>query len=245
MLELRGLPPGQGELSQSPYTLKSIAWLHAMGVEWQLNTYADVRKQPFGKLPVLVDGDTVISDSNEISRYLERKTGSQLDDGLSPIEARLSKALCRMAECHMYFLCVWNRWSSDANFAAIKPGLEKIAPFPMSKFLPSIIRRSALSQVTKQGLGGVSDAIRLVQMNENLDLIEEQLGDQEFLFGAKPRAADLSVGPMLLILLSCADLTPLRAALTDRPALVAYAARFKAQALPSKDALKLTAKPGA
>lgn len=245
MLELRGLPAGQGELSQSPFTLKSIAWLHALGVDWQLNTHVDIRKQPFGKLPVLVDGATVISDSSEISRYLEQKTGKHLDDGLSPIEARLSKALCRMAECHMYFLCVWNRWSSDENYAAIKPGLEKIAPFPMSKILPGIIRRSALSQVIKQGLGGVSDAIRLIQMNENLDLIEQQLADQDFLFGDVPRAADLSVAPMLLVILSCAAVTPLRSALADRPELVAYAARFKARALPSKDAINFTKKPGA
>ncbi len=238
MLVLRALPPGNGLPSQSPFVLKVMGYLHVLDLEWQIDTHADIRKQPAGKLPVLVDGDTVIPDSDAIARYVQDKAGRWLDDGLSVRDALLSHAMIRMAEEHLYFLAVWNRWAVDENFALLRPGLEKIAPFPMSKILPNIIRKGVVKMVAGQGIGRMSDAQRLQRFQADLDVIEQVLGDKDWLFdGTGPRCADLSIAPLIAVLNGSPADTALRRDLLARPRLLAYGERAMAQAFPAVDAL--------
>jgi len=238
MLILRAIGPGGGLPSQSPFVMKAMGYLHVLGLEWQVDTKADIRAQPNGKLPVLVDGDKVIPDSDAIARYVQENAGRWLDDGLSARDKALSHALVRMAEEHLYFLAVWNRWSVDENFAMIRADLEKIAPFPMSKILPKLIRKGVLKQAKAQGIGRMDDALRLERLRADLDALEQVLGDKDWLFdGDGPRCADLSVSPLIAAIVKSPADTPMRRALLARPRLVAYGERALAQAFPTPDAL--------
>ena len=237
MLKLRAFGPSDGLVSQSPFSIKAIGYLHLLDLDWQLDLKADIRKQPFGKFPVLVDGDTIVPDSGAIASYLEAKIGRSLNDGLSAADKALSHALIRMAEEHTYFIAVHNRWSNDQNFEIMRPSLAKIAPFPMSKILPGIIRKGVNKSVAGQGIGRMSDAVRLDRFNADLDAVAHQLGTKQWLFGDQPRAADLSVAPMLATVLACPAPTTIRQALSARTDLVDYAQRAMRDALPSVDAL--------
>ena len=238
MFILRAIGPGGGLPSQSPFVMKAMGYLHVLGLEWQVDANADIRKQPNGKLPVLVDGDKVIPDSDAIARYLQERAGRWLDDGLSNRDKMLSHALVRMAEEHFYFLAVWNRWSVDENFAAIKADLEKIAPFPMSKILPSVIRKGVLKLTRAQGIGRMSDQLRLDRLRADLDTLERVLGEKDWLFdGDAPRCADLSVSPVIAAIARSRADTPTRREVLARPSLVAYGERALAQAFPAPDAL--------
>lgn len=237
MLILRAMGPGQGLISNSPFSMKAMGYLHLLGFNWQLDTRADVRKQPAGKLPVLVDGDQVIPDSGAIARHLEAKAGRGLNDGLSEADKRLSHALLRMFEEHLYFIVVHNRWSEDANFAGLRPQLEKLAPFPMSKLLPGIIRKSVLKQVAAQGVGRMPDSERALRLAADLDAAQGQLGGQKYQFGDAPTAADMSLAPMLAVLVACKADTAVRRALDARPRLTEYTARAMNEAFPAHDAL--------
>ena len=238
MLILRAIGPGDGLPSQSPFVMKIMGYLHVLGLDWQVDTKADIRKQPNGKLPVLVDGDRVIPDSDAIARHLQDKAGRWLDDGLSPRDRAFSHTLVRMAEEHLYFLAVWNRWSVDENFAAIRTDLEKIAPWPMSRILPGIIRKGVLKQVRAQGVGRMSDGLRLTRFRADLDVVQQVLGDKDWLFdGDAPRCADLSVTPLIAALIRSPADTPMRRDLLTRPTLVAYGERALERAFPAADAL--------
>ncbi len=237
MLILRAIEPGDGVISQSPFSMKAMGYLHMLGLEWQLDIKADIRKQPNGKLPVLVDGPDVIADSGAIALHLEAKVGRSLNDGLDDGERMLSHAVRRMAEEHIYFIAVHNRWSEDENFALIRPSLEKLAPFPMLKILPGIIRKSVIKQVNAQGVGRMSDDLRVARLAADFGVLEFQLGEKPFLFGDRATAADLSVVPMLAVLLACPADTRIRRELTGRPKLVEYTNHAVKEAFPALDAL--------
>ena len=238
MLVLRAIGPGGGLPSQSPFVMKAMGYLHVLGFEWQVDTKADIRKQPNGKLPVLVDRDKVIPDSGAIARYLQEKAGRWLDDGLGGRDKMFSHALVRMAEEHLYFLVVWNRWSVDENFAVIRADLEKIAPFPMSKILPGVIRKGVIKLVKAQGIGRMSDALRLERFQADLDVLERALGGKDWLFdGDGPRTADLSVAPLIAALIKSTADTAMRRDIMARTTLVAYGERALAEAFPAPDAL--------
>lgn len=240
MLILRAFPPLNNLPSPSPFVLKTMGYLKLLELDWQLDIRADIRKQPSGKFPVLVDGDTIIPDSTAIATYLEKIAGRKLNDGLTDAEKTLSHALMRMAEQHLYFFVVYNRWSVDENFAQLLPQLQKLAPFPMSKILPGIIRNVTLKQVKAQGVGRMSPELRVARLAMDLGAIEHQLGGGPWLFGDTPHAADLSVAAMLVLLQACPADTDIRAEFLGRPNLVAYAERAMPALFPSRDDLVFT-----
>lgn len=235
MLILRALPGGDGLPSQSPFVLKSMGWLAVLGLDWQADYKADIRRQPNGKLPVLVDGDRIIPDSDAIAEYLQDKAGRHLDDGLSARDRALSQALIRMVEEHAYFIGVWNRWSVDENFAPVRTTIARAVPFPLSRLLPGIIRRSVLKQVRAQGIGRMDDGLRQARFAADLDAVEAVLGSGPWLFGDQPRAADLSVAAVLTVIEACPAETAVKRDLKARPALTDYVARARADMFPAPD----------
>ncbi len=243
MLTLRAFGPGSNLPSQSPFVMKIMGYLHLLGLDWQIDVKADIRAQPSGKFPVLVDGDQVIADSGAIALYLEAKAGHTLNDHLTDTQKTLSHTLVRMAEEHIYFYVVHNRWSVDENFALIRPSLEKLAPFPISKILPRIIRKNAVGQPRAQGVGRMSPDMQAARLAADFDVLERQIGDGPWLFGADPCAADLSTAPMLAQILACPADTEIRRALTKRPALTAYTNRAVAELFPAHDTLPFPRRP--
>ncbi len=238
MLTLRALPPGDGLPSQSPFVIKIMGYLHLLGLDWQADFSADIRKQPHGKLPVLMDGERVIADSEAIAHYLEARAGRRLNHGLSAEQEAISLALTRLAEEHLYFLVVWNRWAEPGNFAGLRPGLRRIAPFPMSLILPGLIRRGVLKQVRAQGIGRMSDALRQEKAAADLGVLAQILGDGPWLLGVHPRAVDLAVAPMLAVLAASPADTGIRREFLARPALVDYTRRALADLFPAPDAIR-------
>ncbi len=242
MLILRALPPG-GELpSLSPFVLKAMGWLTVLELDWSADYRANIRKQPNGKLPVLVDGTRVIPDSEAIARHLQGLAGRWLDADLNPREAALSQALIRMAEEHVYFIAVWNRWSVEENFAPIRAVLQRALPFPLSRLLPGIVRRGVLGQVRAQGIGRMDADLRQARLGADLDALAAVLGRGPWLFGTGIRAADISVSAMLLTLLACPAETPVRRELSARAGLVAYAERARREIFPAPGEVRRVAR---
>lgn len=237
MLTLRAFGPGSNLPSQSPFVMKVMGYLHLLNLDWQIDVKANIRAQPSGKFPVLVDGDQVIADSGAIALYLEAKAGRSINDHLDGTQKILSHALVRMAEEHIYFHVVHNRWAVDENFALIRPSLEKLAPFPISKLLPRIIRKNAVGQPRAQGIGRMSSEMHAARLKADFDVLERQIGNGKWLFGDQPSAADLSTAPMLAQILACPADTEIRRAVTSRPNLTAYTKHAVAELFPAYDAI--------
>jgi len=223
MLTLNTFGPAFALPDASSFCMKAMWLLQMSGVEWQNNPGSDSRKAPMQKLPVLVDGDKIIADSDAIREYLQLKTGLDFDQSLTKPEKVTARALCRMAEEHLYFCLVFDRWKVDANWAHVKQRFFSDLPLPLRKIVPAMVRRSVLGNLSGQGLGRCSYAQMLVRAESDLSAIESLIEENgPFLFGQTPVSADVSVGSVLVSLAVSPEETGLSARVTGSDVLMNY-----------------------
>ena len=224
MIDLLTYPPLYGQFSASPFCTKAACLLTLSGQPWQREDTLDPRKLPHGKLPVIRVAGRIIPDSDGIRDYLEAN-GANFDKGLSKLGKATSRAFIRMAEDHMYFHLLFDRWGNEAIWPSIRDTYFKPIPFVLRGFISGRVRKEVLHGLHAQGIGRFSEADRLARIEADLAAIATRLGQDLYLFGDEPSAADCSVGPMLSAMIA----TPVETALSRRVAedaiLAAYAAR--------------------
>ncbi len=233
MLTLVTYSPAFGEPAASPFCVKAMILLEMSGQAWQPEFSGDPRKGPKGKLPVLRDGGRVIPDSDAIRDYLEQRFGVDFDAGLSGEQRAVSRAFIRMAEEHIYFLLVCNRWLNDENWADVRRTFFGQIPAIINGFVTGKIRRKVRRNMDGQGMGRFNAEEQLARLDHDLQAVSGQLGQGDFLFGDRPTAADASVVPMLRALASSVAKTPLSERVARDAGLVAYLERGVAAMYPA------------
>lgn len=189
---------------------------------------ADPRQMPLGKLPAIkLEDGRIIPDSDNIRVYLEQ-LGQNFDAGLSPRDRAASRAFIRMAEEHIYFHQVQDRWGDDANWAVIRQEYFGFIPLLIRGLVTRKLRKSALTMLHRMGLGRMTVEARLARVEPDLAAISAQLGERSFLFGETPTAADVSVGAILGGIMAAPAPTPLSRRVTQDPTLSAYVTRCAA-----------------
>jgi glutathione S-transferase len=226
MLNLLTFPTAFDQPGGSPFALKAICLMNMAGVEWKASN-ADVRKMPKQKLPVLKVGETLIPDSENIKAYLE-KQGADFDAGLSDGQKAVSRAFIRMAEEHLYFHLVADRWLRDDHWPITQNEMFGAIPKPIRGFITNMIRKKLRTGLHTQGIGRFTEDERAQRVALDLAAITIQLGDKPFLFGDAPTAADASIAPMLSGLQSVPIATPVSDLVKGNPAIIAYLGRMRA-----------------
>lgn len=189
-------PPSLNEPSGSPFSVKAMCLLNMAGITATTKP-GDPRKTPNAKLPVLRIDDRVIPDSEGIRNYVEAKHKIDFDAGLNAQQRAASHALIRMAEEHLYFALVTECWLNDANWEHTKVAFFGHLPKLLFGFVTRMVRKQAIGQVTAQGMARHTENARLQRCQKDVAAIKATLGNQPFLFGDKPTAADATVVPML------------------------------------------------
>lgn len=196
MLTLVTYPPAFGQPSGSPFCVKALYLLNLSGLPWQRKDTADPRNWPKGKLPALWVDDEIIGDSDNIRAWLEER-GARFDAGLSDLDRATSRAFIRMAEEHMYFHIVMDRWGDKAVWPLVRDTYFAAIPVFLRKVITRGIRRMLLRGMDTQGLGRLTAGERLERIEPDLKAISDRLWHGPFLFGQTPSAADASVAAML------------------------------------------------
>ena len=215
MLELLTFRPAFGQPSGSPFCTKAVCFLNLAGVEWRRADLDDPRKMPHAKLPVVKDGQRLIPDSEGIRAFLEAG-GADFDAGLTSKDKAYSRALIRMADEHLYFHLMHDRWANDAVWPHLREVYFAAIPGLLRGPLSGIVRRDVMRQLYGQGSGRLDDEERMARVEADLVALAE-LVSEGFLFGDRPTAAACSVGPML-------------AAMTASPVETALASRVRGDA---------------
>ncbi len=226
MLNLLTFPTHFGEPGGSPFAVKAICLLNMSGQKWK-NNHADVRKMPKAKLPVLKVGERMIPDSENIRAYLEQQ-GADFDKGLTDSERAASRAFIRMAEEHLYFHLVADRWLRDDTWPITRDAFFGMIPKAMRGFITGKIRKNLRAGLHVQGIGRFTEAERAERVAKDLEAIKLQLGDKPYLFGNDPTAADASVCPMLSGLASVPLPTEVSSLVKNDAILTDYIARMRA-----------------
>ena len=224
MLTLRTYPAGFGTPSQSPFCVKAMLMLSRTGAPWHADYVADPRRAPKRKLPVLVDGDEIIADSWAIRAHLEKKLDIDFDEGLSAQERAQSHALARMAEEHLYFALVHDRWINESHWPLVREAYFGAVPKLIRGMVTRGIRKSVARDLDGQGMGRHSAEEIADRAKTDLDAIKAAM-QGPFLMGAGVCAADYSVGSILQAGMASPGESRLKSLIQDDAELTAYVAR--------------------
>ncbi len=211
MITLLTYPAMFGEFSASPFCTKAAYLLALSGQEWQREDTLDPRKMRYGKLPVIRVPEGLIADSDAIRAHLEVQ-GASFDDGLSVMDKATARAFIRMAEEHLYFNLVLDRWQDDAVWPMVRDAYFVEIPKPLRGLITRKLRRNLLAGMHAQGLGRFSAEDRLARVDLDLQAIATRLWQGKYLFGDTPSAADCSVAAML----GAMRATPVKTHLSER-----------------------------
>ena len=151
MLTLLTFPQAFGLYSASPFCVKAAYMLHLSGQTWQRSDMLDPRKMPHGKLPVLRTPERLLPDSDGIRRWLEAK-GTDFDAGLTDIQKGQARALIRMAEDHLYFQVVMDRWGNDDVWPILRAKFFDTVPRLIRRPVTNALRKSVLRGLDMQGV---------------------------------------------------------------------------------------------
>lgn len=224
MITLITYPHTFGQPAASPFCVKAMWLLNMSGQAWQREDTLDPRGMPKQKLPVIRVDDRLVADSENIRSYLE-KNGADFDAGLSELDRATSRALIRMAEEHLYFHLVLDRWGNDDVWPVIRDTYFVGIPGPLRKFVTNKMRKACLQGMNAQGLGRFTPQERLERIELDLRAITTRLWHGAFLFGDRPTAADASVAAMLAAMQATPVKTLLRARIDEDTILCGYIER--------------------
>lgn len=232
MLILETYKSAFNESSASPFCVKAMCLLKIAELEWEPKYIENPSKAPKQKLPVLQDGSTTIADSEFIRIHLEEKYGIDFDSQLSIEQKAMSRMVIRALDEHFYFLVVSARWTNEDSWQYLKQKFFGGMPFPLKMIVPNIVRKGVLKMLNGQGIGRHSVQEQLTKAKQDIDAIAELLGDNKFLFGNNPSAADASAIPILRAALSLSPKQPISNYIENNKALLAYLERGKKQLYP-------------
>lgn len=221
MITLITYGPSFGQPAASPFCVKAIWLLNMSGQAWQREDTPDPRKMPKQKLPAIRVGSDIIPDSDNIRAHLEEQ-GADFDAGLSDMEKATSRAFIRMAEEHMYFHVVMDRWGDDAVWPIVRDTYFDAIPKLLRGFITNGLRRSLMKGMHAQGLGRLTAEERLARIEPDLLAITTRLWHGPFLFGDKPTAADASVAAMLMNMRATPGKTLLKTRIAEDEILCRY-----------------------
>jgi len=196
MLTLLTYAKTPDQFSLSPYCVKAAYLLVQSGQDWQRQDMTDVSDMPHQKLPVLRTPNGLVPDSDNIRRYLEG-LGADFDPGLNGDQKALSRALIRMAEEHMNFHTVADRWGSDDVWPVFREIIFRDVPEPARVAVADEIRAGVVQGLHCHGIGRFSQAERLERLDVDLVAIATRLNTTAFMMRDVPTAADYSVAAVL------------------------------------------------
>lgn len=220
-----GLPDG------SPFCIKALTLMKMSGLPFETKTMS-FSKAPKGKAPYLQDGTKLIADSHFIQKHLEAAHHIDFTGGYAEDKLANGWAIARMLEEHFYFLSMNIRWLRDENFWKGPYQFFAAAPAPLRPLIARVIRKKIAKTHHLQGLGRHTAEERLELAKGDLDVIERQLGKNNFLLGAKPSAVDASVFGFIW----AAECPHFKSEIGDyirsRPVLIAYLKRMQENYFP-------------
>ncbi|MCE8009719.1 glutathione S-transferase family protein [Aestuariivita sp.] len=240
MIALLTYPPLGHSFSLSPFCAKAALLLDYSGQPWRREDTNDPRTAPYRKLPAIRTAEgRVIGDSDAIRLYLEG-LGADFQPGLSDIEKAFSRALIRMAEEHLYFHVVLDRWGRDEVWPTVRQMYFHELPALLRKPISNGLRRSLMRGMDAQGLGRFSPQERLERAEQDLGAITDLLWQGPYLMGATVTLADMSVAPILNAIRQTPVETPFALRVAGDPILTEYIDRVE-EAVHGPKTARLTA----
>lgn len=153
MIRLYQFAPALGLPNPSPFCMKLETYLRLAGLPYESVYIDNPRRGPKGKLPFIEHLGRRIADSGFIIEYLKSQFGDPLDQELTGEQRALGHALRRMIEEGLYWVAVYARWADESGWRHTREAFFSGMPFPLGRFVPSLVRRGMTRALFMQGTG--------------------------------------------------------------------------------------------
>lgn len=225
MITLHGFGPMFGLPEASPFVTKTEVQLKLLGLPYRKERgWPD--QSPKGQLPFIDEDGQRIADSHFIREHLEKKHGKDLDAGLDARQRAEAWAIERMLESQLAVASGCARWLIPENFAKGPAHFVDGAPEELRPKLREEILARVRENYRAMGVGRHSDE-EIVELGvRSLSALSTLLGDEPYLFGARPAGVDATAFAVLAGVLTPFFDSPLRRRAEGFANLVAYTARL-------------------
>ncbi|MBK3773371.1 glutathione S-transferase family protein [Azospirillum sp. YIM DDC1] len=223
MITLYTYPYLYGLADNNPYGLKVVAFLRLCGLSYRQEHIIDVHDAPRGQLPYILDGSTVIGDSDLIIAHLIRQHRLPIDGDLSEAERRIDHMIRRTLD-DLYWVMSYSRWSDPRFWPLFRDQLLNTHP-DITEALLEAARQYNLKRYHFQGIGRYETGQIYSRGLTDLEVIAGTLADRPFLFGATPHSIDTALMGFLPNIYRYEIDTPLRAFVAAQPNLTDFCRR--------------------
>lgn len=236
MITLYNFGPAFGLPDPSPFVMKTETLLKMAKLPYRTDS-TGFAKAPKGKIPYIDDDGVVVPDSTFIRWHIEKKYRFDFDQGLDASQRATAWAFEKMAEDHLYWIAVNDRWMNDENFRKGPIQFFKGVPALIRPFVTTMVRRKLRATLHGQGTGRHSPEEILAIATRSFSAIAEFLGDKPFFMGSEPTGVDATMFAFV-----CAGLCPLfsspnRTAIERHDNLRRYVGRMTARFYPGLEEL--------
>ncbi|MCD6047331.1 MAG: putative Glutathione S-transferase [Gammaproteobacteria bacterium] len=226
MLTLYSYPALFGVSDNNPYGLKVATFMRLAKLDFIAEQVMDTKNAPRGQLPYLVDDKTIVTNSNDIIQYLTEKYAISLDHDLTPSQKNTDFLVRRMLDEHLYWVMSYSRWQDDHNWQAFKAEFFKNFPHLTEEMLAQAKAYNA-QRYHFQGIGRFEPHDVYKQGIDDLRVLHELLGAQDYFFGNKPHTIDACIYGFLANIFYFDIGTPLKQYMIESQNLAAFCDRIK------------------
>lgn len=212
----------------SPFCMKVETYLRYRALEYEA-VACNPRQSPSKKIPFVVieqQGKAVtITDSQKIIEFFESKQDSPLDAGLTARQKATAFLIRSKVEEELYWQITYMRWGDPQGWSVFLPDLKQHMQGLKGKFLPWIIRRMLLRQMSRRGMRAGITRDSYAPGIFLLDRLSDLLGSNPYFLGKHIRTLDMSVYAFLANIIDQPYTNPLQDHAKNLPRLVAYCER--------------------
>jgi glutathione S-transferase len=231
MITLHTFGPAFGLPDPSPFVMKAHMLLKLAGLEYQTSTRG-FRQAPKGKLPYIVDGDTLVADSTLIRLHIEQRYGIDFDRGLGARERGIGWAAEKMLEDHLYWIMIYWRWLNEPNFARGPKAFFKRAPALIRPLVERMVLKKIRRNLHGHGIGRHTETETTAMAARSIESLAQILGDNRYFLGPAPAGADATAFAFIAGALTPHFESPLRDQMQRMQNLVAYRDRMMKEYFP-------------
>ncbi|GAB1608545.1 failed axon connections homolog [Argonauta hians] len=169
----------------SPFAIKLETYLRMAKLPYQVEYTAKL--SPKNKSPWITYNGEVVSDSQFIIEYLNKKFNIDLNSNLTAEQQGIARAMQKMVEENLFWALALIRFV----YCYSDPSLQKLIPVP--KIVIWNVKRIILKQSYCQGLGRHSQSeVEKIAM-EDLKALSHFIGEKKFLMGEEPCETDCAI----------------------------------------------------
>ena len=233
MITHHGTKPMFGLPHASPFAFKVETLLRMSGLPYR-TVMADLRKAPKGKIPWIDDDGMIVADSTFIRKHLEERHGIDFSGGYDAATLAAGFAFERLAEDHLYWLIIENRWLQPDNFDKGPRRFFDVAPALIRPLIIRMIVKKVQKACHAHGIGRLSDEERLFLARRDLDSLDAFLAGKQYLLGDTVSGADATVHAMAASIVAPHFRSPYADHGRKLPHLMAYIERMNARFYPAR-----------